>query len=359
MSRFVLQDYNEWAKFEQGALSLRLAIGLTQAKPCLCLNRGINRMKTLSLATAISILAFSAAYADCPNGATYSGGVTGAPSATFGFNAFGLSGHVPQAVFDSGSQTSGDCHTAGALGIGTGTAVSGVIVADPGDETKGIYEKPITVAYGQNSTAIGNGAMVGKVETYTDNHGTPDDTSDDTEEKRLVPVNNGTAVGANAKVTHNNSTAIGAGAESTREHQITLGTGQDTIKARGITSEKSRARQSGPLELVTTDAFGNLASDAGQTFSQINANTALLSQHSAQLETQGKGIAIAMAMPDAWLGDKERFSIAGSVGGFDGETAIAFAAIVRIDQTWSLNAGLGADTSFEEFGWKVGARAGW
>jgi hypothetical protein len=90
----------------------------------------------------------------------------------------------------------------------------------------------------------------------------------------------------------------------------------------------------------------------------INAHSALLSDHSARLNEHEKGLAIAMAMPDAWLSDKERFAIAGNLGGFGDETAVGFAAIIRVDEHWSLNSKLGSDTQFEQFGWTVGARAG-
>lgn len=128
--------------------------------------------------------------------------------------------------------------------------------------------------------------------------------------------------------------------------------------------------------LSTQDSAGNVYANVGDELSThngqiaalnnvtasqgaaINANTALLSQHSAILDEHSKGIAIAMALPDAWLGDKEKFAIAGNIGGFGDETAVGFAAIARLDQNWSLNAKFGSDTSFEEFGWTVGARAG-
>ncbi len=111
---------------------------------------------------------------------------------------------------------------------------------------------------------------------------------------------------------------------------------------------------------------GSLEHWADGVDSAISSHSALLSQHSAtlahhgeRLDSQAKGIAIATAMPDTWLQPHEKFAIAGGLGGFDSEAAVAFAAIGRIDGTWSLNAGLGSDVEFKEFGWKVGARAGW
>lgn len=111
---------------------------------------------------------------------------------------------------------------------------------------------------------------------------------------------------------------------------------------------------------------GSLETWASGVDSTLNAHGAMLSDHAVQLgkihgtlSEHAKGIAIATAIPDAWLSDKESFAIAGGIGGFGDETALGLIAIGRIDNTWSLNAGLGADTEFKEFGWKAGVRAGW
>lgn len=333
------------------------------------------------------------AQADCPNGATYAGGVSHpvGPGGVIGlpFGIAQINGAVPQAAFDTGSQTSADCYTTGSLSFGSGSAVSGVIVSDdggtpddPSDDT-GAYLPPVTAVYGQASTAIGHGATVGRSETYMeggvdgilgdDPTTVADESLDDVQRTRLVPVNDGTALGANSSVQHNNSTAVGAGAKSTDERQVTLGTKDETIRAEGITSQKSKDRQQGPLEVVTSDSGGRLATDGGAIFNQLgslestsashgvrlNAHDALLNAHSAQLEDHSKGLAIAMAMPDAWLSDKKRFGIFGAVGGFDDETALGFAAIGRIDETFSLNAKIGGDTEFKQFGWQVGVGAQW
>ena len=99
---------------------------------------------------------------------------------------------------------------------------------------------------------------------------------------------------------------------------------------------------------------------------RLDAQQAILSQHSKEigqingrLDKHEKGLAIAIAMPDAYLQQNEKFAIAGNLGFFDDETALAFAAIGRINQTWSVNAGIGSDTGFKEVGGKVGLRAGW
>lgn len=106
-------------------------------------------------------------------------------------------------------------------------------------------------------------------------------------------------------------------------------------------------------------AIGSLEGRMTGAEQAISAHSALLSQHTAQLEEHSKGLAIAMAMPDAWLSDKKRLGIFGSVGGFGDETAVGFAAIARLDETFSLNAKLGSNTDFDHVGWQVGVGAQW
>lgn len=93
--------------------------------------------------------------------------------------------------------------------------------------------------------------------------------------------------------------------------------------------------------------------------SLLKEHSATLSQHTQKLEEHEKGLAIAMAMPDVWLSDSKSFGVFGSVGGFGDETALGFAAIGRVDKTWSLNAKFGGDTEFKQFGWSAGAGAQW
>lgn len=357
-------------------------------------------MKTLITATAVSVLMVTGALADCPGaGQTFTGGVDNNPNLQFhpnggfsdnrGDNITGTNpGQGDLSDFDSGSKTDADCYTAAAVNTASGVAVSGVIVEDPSDPNAGIYQAPEARAYGPASLAIGAGAQAFREETYTD-PGTDgvlgddpltvgvDEGLDDFEATRRVTVKEATAVGANAKAKYDNSTALGANAETDRSNQVAIGTKDDDVTVRSLANPSKVDKSS--RSVVVHKADGTLASDGGQIWdtldthngqitalenlataqgAQINAHSALLSQHSARLDTQAKGIAISMALPDTWLGDKEKFAVMGNIGGFDGETAIGFGAIGRIDQTWSLNARLGADTEFKEFGWSVGARAG-
>lgn len=340
-------------------------------------------MKRIIIPTLLAIGVFglsASANAACPDGASnYPGGVSSFPFATTGISfavdrptAEGFTGES-YAPYDS------DCNTPFGLGIGestTGEIVDGAVVGE------GEYSHEPSITVGPNNSAFGNSSKVYTEETYIELvpnagpdgiFGNEDDFNEEVERTRIIPVSNGTAIGAKSHVSHDNSTAIGSGSQSTDDHQVTLGTKGETIRAEGVASEKSKARQQGPVEVVTSDSGGRLATDGGEIFNrlgslentnaqqwnQIEDNTARLNTFGVRLEDAEKSIAIATAMPDAWLSDSKGFGVFGSVGGAGNETAIGFAAIGRIDQTWSINAKLGADTDFEQFGWQVGAGAQW
>ena len=127
-------------------------------------------------------------------------------------------------------------------------------------------------------------------------------------------ANGASAFGAGATASGQNSAAFGTGAVATLSNQQVFGTANETYAMRGITSQESKRRQSGLLQLPTTDALGNLASDGGATFQAIAANRA------------GLAISLALEAPDLAAG--ERFGMRMGIGNFDGKAhAMGFSAI--------------------------------
>ena len=114
---------------------------------------------------------------------------------------------------------------------------------------------------------------------------------------------NSTAIGAGAGALFTNSAAFGAGATTTRANQQSFGTIANTYTMPGITSQASRNAQSGPLQLPTTDAYGNLASDGGATFKAI-----------ARVQA---GVAVAMAMATPNFAKGEKIGVRVGWGGFN------------------------------------------
>jgi hypothetical protein len=113
------------------------------------------------------------------------------------------------------------------------------------------------------------------------------------------------ALGSNTRVAsaHLNSSAIGAGAKTVLDNQMMFGTTAQSYTMPGITSDLSRGRQSGLLQLATTDASGNLATDGGDVFKAI--------------ATLQAGVAVAMAVETPELATGDNFGIRVGWGGFD------------------------------------------
>ena len=79
---------------------------------------------------------------------------------------------------------------------------------------------------------------------------------------------------------------------------MVFGTKDDTYRTPGITSNLSKNRQSGPLEVVTSDAGGNLATDGGQIFDDLNGLNHRVDSAQPALDEAFAGVALAMASMD-------------------------------------------------------------
>src|SRR5215471_13649825 len=247
---------------------------------------------------------------------------TGAGATALGANAVAS---ADGAIAIGASQSTG----VNSIAIGTGAVATG------------------SVAVGAAATAANGGAAFGDGATATGL--------------------NTTAIGTGASATFANSSAIGNGAVATRDNQVVIGTASNTYTAPGITSAASRAAQSGPLQVVTTDANGNLASDGGALFNNINilnSQMARITQNLDQLNHDVKrlngGVAMAMSLGGVYLPEHQRFAIHTDVGFYNGAQAIAVQGIARINQTFTANGGVAYDmTGYGGVGGRVGISAGW
>lgn len=147
-----------------------------------------------------------------------------------------------------------------------------------------------------------------------------------------------TSVGYGATASHAGATAIGYGATTSRANQMAFGTSATTYTMPGLGSAASLAAQSGPIEVVTTDAAGNLASVPLSTLigglgggSDVDAAALNRLINDVRLESR-RGIAAAMAMANAPMPSAPgRTSWAANVSVFQGELASGFAVAHRLD----------------------------
>jgi len=171
-----------------------------------------------------------------------------------------------------------------------------------------------------------------------------------------------TAIGQGAQVadtTHERSTAVGFGAQSEFVDEVSLGAknGSQTYTTPGITSGLSKARQTvGPLEVVTSDQAGHLATDGGLIFSELS-------------KLNG-GVAIAMAMANPDLVGKEVFGLSGNVSYWEDNVALGFSAmgvlgrnLLGQGERLAVSGAVGVSVEEKDFGRQgstnsVGGRAG-
>ena len=172
-----------------------------------------------------------------------------------------------------------------------------------------------------------------------------------------------TAIGYGASAAQDGATAIGAGATTSRAGQMAFGTAGNTYSMSGVTSAASRAAQSGPVELVTADASGNLAtvsmedllSELVNVYEDVDVTNLRRMINEVQTESR-QGIAAAMAMAQAPMPSAPgRTTWAANMAVYKGQWASGFAFAHRLptNQPININAAISLNASGVP-----GARAG-
>lgn len=154
----------------------------------------------------------------------------------------------------------------------------------------------------------------------------------------------GIALGAGASAGYNNSVAIGAGATALRDGQVMLGSSSNTYTLAGIGSAASRAAQTGPVKVVTSDANGNLATSDFDIAGISNDISTLKTKVDRNRKDANKGIAAAMAMTGAPTPSQPgKTAWATNVATYAGEFATSFAVAHMLDVEYPvvLNGSLG------------------
>src|SRR5262249_52388448 len=156
-----------------------------------------------------------------------------------------------------------------------------------------------------------------------------------------------------------------------RANQQAFGTASNTYTMGGITSGASKAAQSGPVQVVTSDGAGNLATStlaglgrgSGGGIHAINSPLAGIHARLDNLTTQSNkamtGVAMAFAMAGVpTLMPNERFAITMNWGNFQSANGLALNAAVRLDEHVQFNAGVGYGANQNIVGGRAGLRFG-
>ncbi len=186
------------------------------------------------------------------------------------------------------------------------------------------------VASGADSAAVGNGAV--------------------------ASGDGSTALGNRASAAGAGSTALGAGAAATRPGQVAIGTGISTYTLPGLATPASRAAQRGPTQVVTTDAYGNLASIPVDLLGlEQQVHGLARDVHELRRETR-QGIAAAMAMVAAPMPTQPgRTSWSGHTATYRGQWAAGISVAHRLNLAVPVAVHAGVSLAGDGFG---GARVG-
>jgi hypothetical protein len=169
----------------------------------------------------------------------------------------------------------------------------------------------------------------------------------------LASADDAIAIGRDTSAGFANSAAFGAGATTTRAGQQVFGTATNTYTMPGITSAASRAAQSGPVELVTTDAAGNLASTGIE-------DLVMGSDVGDEIARNTEGVAMGLAMAGAFLPQPgETVRMSGNWGNFEGSNALAFNGAALVGPGTYLTGGIGAGLDEGTVGGRAGISFGW
>jgi trimeric autotransporter adhesin len=156
-----------------------------------------------------------------------------------------------------------------------------------------------------------------------------------------------------------------------------FGKANNTYTMAGIASAESRAVQTGPLQVVTTDASGNLASDGGAFQRRIDALGGRIDSLGGALQRQidalgqrdrelTQGIAMAVALQQPIFHNGQNFAGRFGYGNFGGSNAFGLSVGGVISRgafgptsTVTLDGGVGYGTSTGAKSFRGGVNFGW
>jgi trimeric autotransporter adhesin len=230
-----------------------------------------------------------------------------------------------------------------AFALGPNSTALGFLTTAVG--TNSIAAGSTSIAVGDNSAALGFNAV--------------------------AAGNSSVAVGDHAVAFQSGAVAIGPNAQTTAANQFMFGTATNTYATPGITSAASAAAQSGPLQLVTSDAGGHLATStlaglglaSAADISGINSQLAGINSRLNDLNTRSSkaytGIAMAFAMAGVpTVLPNERFAVSANWGNFEGSNGLSLAGAAWVSKNVQVNGGVAFGLNERVAGARAGVRVG-
>jgi hypothetical protein len=261
---------------------------------------------------------------------------------------------------NSGNTATGSNATAS--GNNSNNVATGTRANAGGNTSNNTATGNFALAFGDNSSntadgnlakANGTGSSNVAMGKNADAHG--DNSSNTAVGANSLAANDSAAFGAGAQAAFVNSAAFGVGAKAARDNQQVFGTATNTYTMPGLTSAASRAAQSGPTQVVTTDAFGNLGTTAPSTLGL--ASGVDLTRVIRKANT-GISMAFALAGVPTLLPGK-KFALSANWGTFESENGAALSGALRVYRDMQLNASFAYGFRENVPGGRVGVSYQW
>jgi trimeric autotransporter adhesin len=151
---------------------------------------------------------------------------------------------------------------------------------------------------------------------------------------------------------------------------INLKTGSQTGPAFPSTLWKSKRTTCSDKQLCSHGAGGNLATDGGDTFKELEIFGRRLDNHDKRIDENQSGVALAISIENPDLVGSERFGVAMNYGNFEGASALSWSAMGvlgydvlspgdRIAISGGFGVGLQEGAGDDVWGGRVGAQWTW
>ncbi len=258
----------------------------------------------------------------------------GSSNVAAGLGAMASGANSGNSAYGTGANAVGDGSFNTATGVGADARGNGSSNIATGNHTVASGDGSSNIAIGNNANATGAGTNNVAIGANS-----------------VATGANATAIGNAASATFANSAAFGNGATATRANQQVFGAASNTYTMGGITSAASKAAQSGPVQVVTSDSGGNLATStlaglglaSSADINSINAQLAGINSHLNDLDGRvnrvgALGAALSGLHPNPRAkGDNH---ISAAFGAYRGQPAFAGGYFRNIDNQTLFSAGV-------------------
>ena len=238
-----------------------------------------------------------------------------------------------------------DAEVTGALSVGSNLAVTGTTTTDQlNANNANVAGTTTTDQLNANNANVAGTTTTGFLSV----------TNDATVGNDLAVMNN-VSVGNDLGVTRDATVGrnlVVAGTTST--NTLNVGTGGLSVAAGAPISMGGNRVQDVATPIAGTDAVNKDYVDSGLAAANMRINNAF-----KKIDENTEGVAVAIAMGGIAIPQGKDFAVSANMGFYDSRQAFAAQSAIRLDETFTLNGGVGIGLNNNKVGGRIGVTAAW